>query len=276
MKIKDVVFVYQLKGDEALRWHSRKHKHPEANYEFHYMLQGEGSFKNEDISHSIIPGSLFFTLPGKTHSVNPKSLTHPVSYYAVLFELGPTETEIANLLKKHFSPYKRFSIGTNYRFFFEEIKEKSESTNLLHQQSANHQMLSFLYDKAAGIESSHLGDESNFHIEKALKIMQNNVFKDFDLEDAAKLLDLSGSYFVRLFKKKMNITPMKYFTKLRIEAATSLLITTKTPLYKIAERLHFCSEYHFSRVFKQYTGMPPIKYRNAHVQTIGNESKGDS
>jgi transcriptional regulator GlxA family with amidase domain len=100
--------------------------------------------------------------------------------------------------------------------------------------------------------------------------MQNNVTNDLSLEEITLKLNLSDSYFIRLFKRKMKITPMKYFTKLKIEAATYMLTNTNLKVHSIAEKLNFYSEFHFSRVFKQYTGFAPSVYRKNFVynQTI--------
>lgn len=63
----------------------------------------------------------------------------------------------------------------------------------------------------------------------------------------------------------MKITPMKYFTKLKIEAATYMLTDTGLTVHSIAEKLNFYSEFHFSRGFKQYTGFAPSVYRKNYV-----------
>ena len=38
--IDDVVFVYQLKTPELVRWHSRRHSHGDPQFELHYFLRG--------------------------------------------------------------------------------------------------------------------------------------------------------------------------------------------------------------------------------------------
>ena len=65
---------------------------------------------------------------------------------------------------------------------------------------------------------------------------------------------------------------MKYFTKLKIEAATYMLTDTGMAVYSIAEKLNFYSEFHFSRVFKQYTGFAPTVYRKNYVHNNTEKS----
>ena len=106
-----------------------------------------------------------------------------------------------------------------------------------------------------------MGEPGNVHLEKALDLMQEKVYERLRLPEVAGELGITESYMIRLFRRKLNITPMKYFTRLKVEAAAALLSDTPLAVYEIADRLNFYSEYHFSRVFKHYTGSAPTVYR---------------
>lgn len=266
MSISDSVFVYLLHDDDQIRWHSRTHTHSENEYELHYFLGGAGSFKNAGVMKQINPGSLFLSAPGDIHTVMPASKTDPITYYAILFKPGKKDEEFTTLLKSIISAGKSYQIGTNYRFFFEELKDKFLSHNRARVNSGIHQFISFLYMLSDGTGEFHYSDGSNSHIERSLRVMQNNVFSKLTLDELAEKLKLNKSYFIRLFSKKMNSTPMKYFTKLKIEAASSMLLSTTKPIYEIADKLSFYSEFHFSKCFKQYKGLPPSEYREEYTK----------
>ncbi len=268
MNIKDVVFVWQMKEETDIKWHSRYHSHSLNQYEMHYFIQGSGSFRNGPTLFRLAPGSLFITAPGVHHGIVVDKEDKPISYYAVLMEIEHEDTEIKQLLSEELNQQRGYNVGTNYRFFFEEIKEKGLSENRALRQSAIHQLISFLYI-LSGNEEFNFSSSHNSHIEKALRIMQNSVEKELDLDTLAGRLGLNRSYFVRLFKQKMNITPMKYFMKLRIEAAGAMLCSTDRTLQTIANDLNFYSEFHFSRVFKEYTGKSPSIYRKTYRQEAG-------
>ncbi|MDC7220824.1 MAG: AraC family transcriptional regulator [Spirochaetales bacterium] len=256
---KDVVFVYHLHEEQEKRWHGRYHHHRPREYELHYFIQGEGTFQSGETYH-IQPGALFISPPGESHQIRVADMERPLSYYAILFEIDLNDGEVCSLMESlRESKYR--NIGAKFRFFFEEIREKALSDDPWRYKSAMHQFVSFLYLLNSGGDGFHYGDEKNRHIEKALKIMQESVFKDLSLADLSGRLNLSESYFIRLFKDKMKMTPMKYFTRLRVEAASALLSSTDLTSAAIAARLHFYSEFHFSRVFKQYTSYSPRAYR---------------
>ena len=273
MRILDVVFVYQMKREEEIKWHGRYHKHGPNEFEIHYFIQGNGSFINGDCRHVINPGRLFFTFPLQFHSIIADDLNHPISYYAILFSIDPEKEEAHELLLNYMESGKFYDIGTKNRFFFEEIKEKGMSDHVFLRKSAEYQFLSFLYQLSDGLQRFNYGAESNHHIEKALRILQNSVMGDLKLCDLARKLDLNESYLVRLFKKKMSLTPMKYYRKLKVEAASSMLINTEMPIYTISQKLNFYSEFHFSKIFKQFTGLSPTQYRKNYFQYIGEEAR---
>ena len=92
------------------------------------------------------------------------------------------------------------------------------------------------------------------------------------LGELADELKLNGSYFIRLFEKRMHQTPMKYYMKLKIEAASALLTCTDLSVKEIAAKLGFSSEFHFSKQFKLKTGMAPIYYRRNYLQQLGEST----
>ncbi len=267
MEFRDVVFVYQMKNEDELKWHGRFHQHGPDEYEIHYFIQGTGKFLNNKSIYRINPGTLFITQPGRNHSIITEDNYRPLSYYAVLISLSPESMEVEKLIREEMAVKQYYDIGTNYRFFFEELKEKGLSRNRNLQKSASHQLISFLYTLVEQRDFNY-NESSSIQLEKSLRIMQNSVTGKLTLEDITSRLNLSESYFIRLFKRKMGITPMKYYTRLKIEAATYMLTNTNMGIVSIADRLKFYSEFHFSRIFKQYTGLSPTAYRRNYIHEL--------
>lgn len=258
--IDDIVFVYRMKDDEDIKWHTRHHSHDKGQFELHYFIGGEGHFRVGGTLHTVGTGFLFVCPPRIPHAVEAQNKEDPISYYAVLFtvEEVPDAEELRSLLYRACSQPPK-NIGRNYRFFFEELKERSRSASEIRRRSAMHQLISFLYLLDDG--NVPTGEPGNIHLEKALDLMQDRVYDRLRLPEVADKLGITESYMIRLFRKKLNITPMKYYTRLKVEAAAALLVDTPLAIYEIADRLHFYSEYHFSRVFKHYTGSAPTLYR---------------
>jgi AraC-like DNA-binding protein len=278
--IKDVFFAFKMQDEHELNWHGRLHTHGKHDFEFHYFIQGKGTFTNDNTRYEIHPGSLMYSLPSEKHAISVADTKLSLTYYAVLFEpvkIGKkVPVELHSLLYKTLEKKRTYQLGTRQRFFFEEIKDKVESNNKLLQTSGMHQFMSFMYSLAGGEKSALSNHESNLHIERALRIMQDQVFENLTLKDITGKLELADSYFIRLFKGRMNISPMKYYTRMKIEAAASLLTHTNLPIYRISQRLHFNTEFHFSRTFKQYKNISPSVYRKLYdYKRPDNRRPGD-
>lgn len=226
--------------------------------EFHYVISGCGTFYNGEKEIPICDGAIFFSPANLPHKLHLKSKHTVASFYFLRFE-PENNKEALSLLKKKFKDGDvRLILGEDKRAVFEEIRRKFASEDKLLQKSASFQLLSFIFDVCSEIESL------NPKIEKALRIMRQKAYEPYSIADVAKEVHINKSYFIRLFKSATGTTPVKYITKVRIDAACYLLKETDMPIYKISEHLQFSDEFYFSRKFKEYTGSSPSSYRKAH------------
>jgi len=81
----------------------------------------------------------------------------------------------------------------------------------------------------------------------------------------AKLAGLSSTHFNRRFQQLLRITPTQYLRTTRIEAARHLLSTTSRELADIAAAVGFSDQSHFTKCFRQTTGLTPDAYRRRFV-----------
>jgi len=271
MKILDVVFMFQMKEERMIQWHGRRHAHPEPQFEFHYFLGGQGAFKNGDQVHAIERGNLYLSVPDQMHEIQVDALDHPLSYYALLFEASPDDYLYPYLSDPSFAGYFPVKIGTSHRLFFEDAKNKfNQAENSFRVRAVELRLEALIHDLVGDLrsgESSFVGGEGpeeafNLHVEQALGILQNHVFSQISLKDVCEQLKITEEYLIRLFKRHMNMTPMRYLNNLKMETATSLLLNSDLSVKEISWKLGFSSQYHFSRNFKAYSGCTPTDYRS--------------
>ena len=86
---------------------------------------------------------------------------------------------------------------------------------------------------------------------------------DFSVQTVADYIGISKNYFTSLYKEQAGIGFWEYVTKLRMEKASELLMTTDWMTRDIGRTVGYESEYHFSRKFKEYTGISPNNYRKS-------------
>ncbi len=97
-------------------------------------------------------------------------------------------------------------------------------------------------------------------IKDAKILMDRNYSEHMDLDHIAKKVYLSKYHFLRLFKEAYGITPHKYLTIKRVEAAKKLL-SSNLPISHICREVGFESAPSFSNLFKRHTGTAPGEFR---------------
>ncbi|POY44735.1 AraC family transcriptional regulator [Avibacterium gallinarum] len=95
----------------------------------------------------------------------------------------------------------------------------------------------------------------------AVRAILQNPEKNWNMETLAEIANMSRANFIRVFQKKMDTTPGKFLSQVRMQQASMLLKTTQKNILTIALDIGYQSEAYFSRVFKQYYGISPNQYR---------------
>lgn len=81
------------------------------------------------------------------------------------------------------------------------------------------------------------------------------------INELAAYTGLSTGYFATKFRNTTGLSPLRFLNLRRIQAALSTIRTTSLPMGAIAADLGFSSQSHFTRVFREYTGLTPARYR---------------
>ena len=84
-------------------------------------------------------------------------------------------------------------------------------------------------------------------------------------ETVAKHCNISEVYLRKLFVKELGITPRQYLIDLRLQRAKQLLCEGVMKINAIAENCGFANQYHFSRAFKEKTGVTPSEYMKQNM-----------
>lgn len=98
-------------------------------------------------------------------------------------------------------------------------------------------------------------------VDISVKYINNNFERNISLTDISRFVFLSPSYFTRAFKEEMNISPISYLLKVRIERAKELLSDTDQKISDIALSVGFSNQQRFNEIFKKYASMTPLQYR---------------
>ncbi|MDI3481631.1 MAG: two-component system, response regulator YesN [Tepidanaerobacteraceae bacterium] len=97
--------------------------------------------------------------------------------------------------------------------------------------------------------------------ERALNYIRDNFKKPITLEEVADYVHISPYYFSHGFKNFIGISFIDYVTKLRIDEAKKLLLTTDMSIGDVGKQVGYYDPNYFGRVFKNVVGIPPSKFK---------------
>jgi two-component system response regulator YesN len=106
---------------------------------------------------------------------------------------------------------------------------------------------------------------NKFHqtIEKAKEYLKLNYAKDdLTLEDVAKHVNMSASYFCFIFKQEAGINFVDFLNHIRLEQAKQLLMVSDCKSYEVSYLVGYNNPTYFSTIFKKYVGVSPTEYKN--------------
>lgn len=116
-----------------------------------------------------------------------------------------------------------------------------------------------LYQRS--IKASQQGAEER--IEKTVDVMKKSLHRLLTLEQLAEISGWSPTHYSALFKAKMNVPPLEFFTRLKMQSACDKLKLTNEPIQTIAASLGYNDAFYFSRLFKRHNELSPKMYRKA-------------
>jgi YesN/AraC family two-component response regulator len=111
----------------------------------------------------------------------------------------------------------------------------------------------------------HIPEESHKKpVQDAIKFIGQYYMQQLSLEQIADHVGLNRVYFSNLFKMETGDTFIGYLNKVKIEKAKELLMQTNENISEIAYAVGLNDPAYFSRLFRRYAGISPLKYRYTH------------
>ncbi len=101
------------------------------------------------------------------------------------------------------------------------------------------------------------------YVAGAIRFIREAYDRDLRVADIAAAVSVHPSYLQRLFRASQGVSIVTYLTRVRVEQARMLLLSTDLPAADLCGYVGFGSRQHFTSVFRQETGMSPGEYRRA-------------
>ncbi|MFN2456165.1 MAG: helix-turn-helix domain-containing protein [Pyrinomonadaceae bacterium] len=98
-------------------------------------------------------------------------------------------------------------------------------------------------------------------VKKAEELLHARYAENLNFTSIAETLNVHPVYFSRAFRKFYGCSVGEYVRRLRVESASRQLTSSDDSLVTIALNCGFSDQSHFTKTFKNATGMTPARYR---------------
>ena len=101
-------------------------------------------------------------------------------------------------------------------------------------------------------------------IKQAQVFIENNFEDRINIDEIAKMVNISNRNFLRRFKKATSNTPSVYIQRVKVEAAKKKLESSTLNIQEVMYGVGYSDEKAFRNTFKKFTGLSPLEYRSKY------------
>jgi AraC-like DNA-binding protein len=221
-----------------------------------YVTKGGGLFSSAQIPNTAIEeGTMVLLRPGEWHTYRPNDATGWECYW-----VGFSGAVTGSLVNEN----TIISIGYDEEMvaLYRKMLEVSNGERPGYQQLLSGilvHLLAYLFYREK--DRTWRDKEVLSKIEKARLIIREKINSPFSPEEIAVSLNMSYTWFRRIFRQYTGMAPAQYISQLRIQKAKEMLSVTTMPVKEIALELGYESIDYFSTQFKKQTGQTPTQFR---------------
>ena len=232
-------------------------------YQLIYITKGDGYFTSRHIGKTkVTEGTVLILYPNEWHTYVPKKDTGWNAYW-IGFKGLSAENIIGNGFFNKEEPV--INIGFN-----EQLIDLFKSAIQLaqYQRTGFQQVISSVAMYMLGLihythkNFSFEDDIVVENINKARLMMRESFDRDLSPESVASSLNMSYSWFRKVFKRYTGLSPNQYQMQVKFQKAKELLASSTMQIKEIAAFLNFESESYFITFFKKKANVTPAHYRS--------------
>ena len=218
-------------------------------YLMHYVVKGKGIFRTEGREYALRQGYIFMTAPGQVmyYEADKKE---PWSYIWVGFD---SKLGLETVFDRHivFAP--------ECADLFAELQGCSQFG-----ENAELFVCGKIFELMARLQKSRTESTGQRYCLLAKNFIETRYDKDLSVGSIAALLGLDRSYFSKLFKNEVGMSPQQYLVRFRLQKAAELMRGRHISPAQAASLCGYTDLFNFSKMFKKQYGEAPRYYYNRY------------
>lgn len=243
--------------------------HPDRTMKVHdlvYLVQGGWEIWEQKEAFLMQPGDVLILTAGRHHfgraGCLPDTRTMFIHAYAeegdAFIQDGPLPDNTDSVV--YLRSFTRVAGEPRIRTLFESVVRGHLSSSPTKRAKARVLVSELLIELSA---LAHVAiDTSASTIDYCVEYMERQPAKLFSIDELATLVDCNRRTFTTRFRARTGQSVHEFQTQLKVRMAASIFDSLhETPIKEVARTLGFYDEFHFSKVFKQHTGLSPSQYK---------------
>lgn len=256
-------------GDFPLHWHDE--------FEIIYVVYGSGVISVNGKRFPCAPCDIVLIPPGAVHSISRKGDSH-LAYYNILFSLSLLEENPESLCSRKF--LSDFSNNVHLKEYYlssgsdmnalilplvkslSDLWEKDDTEYALLIKARIFEIMHNIRNQILDKKESELSRIQTERLKKIISFINLHFTERITVCDAAEVLNLSESRFMKVFREDTGTSFIKYLNDFRLESAAEQLIDGNFSVTEVAFQNGFENVSYFIRSFRKKFGCSPLKYKN--------------
>lgn len=234
-----------------------------GTYVFQYTLSGSGRLEIPGKSYTVKAGEAFIVeIPSNHRYYFPKDSQGWEFMFITL--VGREAADCWSSMKEQNGPVLKVSPDSKLIQLLLKIYQDTydqKITDTYYASAKGYEFIMECYRYIRNIEKTTNG--FSLQITKALSFIQTHYYEPITLDEIAGVSGFSRYYFIKQFQNQLNITPVQYLTKIRIQKAAELLRSTSSSVTDIAAQVGYANANYFNKVFRKAVGVSAGTFRNS-------------
>ncbi len=242
--------------------------HYHDSYEIYALEEGERLYLIEDRFVHLNPRDVILIKPGVVHCTLGGSFVRSLLLFRKEFLDGFFNEKTIGLIAECF---EKNVIRVRESDFSRLISLMEKFHSDRNDIFAFIEILSLLKNNT--LRKSYDLHNGNQKIDDIIDYITENYKSIGSLDMISNKFYISKNYLCNLFKEHTNTSIIKYINILKIHDALELLSKNDMTVFEVAEKSGFNSVSNFCKVFKNFTGVSPLKYRKSDSADKNNFEK---
>lgn len=242
-------------------------------FEIGYCYNGDGIFIVDDKIMQFSEGDACIIFKNQFHKAQSSNDSQwdfvYINLEKLLINISPSNlSEISNILNSGFDFINILKSNDNSELItlIKNIIDEIRFKNFGYESIVRGLTLALIYKmgRLINIDNSHINKDLSDNIIRvlpAIEYISQNYMNDIYIKNLADICNMSLTNFRRYFSNSLNVSPLDYITKIRIQTASILLSSTQSSILDISQRVGYSSLSSFNRHFKSIQGVCPKDWR---------------